>query len=428
MAVRPQMKLIILTQYFPPEVGAPQARLSELAANFVRRGHEVTVLTAMPNYPVGKIHEGYGGPIQREDQDGVRIIRAFIYPTQSAAIVRRLANYFSFVVSSSVLGSLLLPRADYLLVESPPLFLGLAGIWLAWLKRARLVFNVSDLWPESVVQLGLLRRNSFAHRLAAKLEAFCYRRAWLVTGQSKSILAGISKGFPGCRVFHLSNGVNTQSFRPDCNTRTARSRMSHNGSCVALYAGLHGLAQGLDQVLAAAEALQDEAGVKFVLLGDGPEKKRLVQQANDRGIENIKFLDLCSANEMPALLASADVALVTLKGHIPGAVPSKLYEAMASGLPIVLAAEGEAAEIVRQHDVGVTVSTGDVSALTRAIRTLVADPLLRRKLGANGRKAAEQYFDRTAISAQFINYLESNLSPNAGGQHWRQSARYRSQS
>lgn len=403
------MKFTILSQYYPPEVGAPQARLSELAANFVRRGHEVTVLTAMPNYPIGRIHEGYGGICRREERDSVHTIRTFIYPTQSAGLIRRLANYFSFVVSSSLFGSVLLARPDYLLVESPPLFLGLAGLWLARLKRTRLIFNVSDLWPESIVQLGMLRRNSFAHKLASKLEGFCYRHAWLVAGQSQTILSAITERFPDCKVFHLSNGVDTESFRSDRRNQNSRLLMGRNGSCIALYAGLHGLAQGLDQVLDAAETLREQAGVKFVLIGDGPEKRRLVQQAQQRHIDNLSFLELCPADEIPALLASADVALITLRTYIPGAVPSKLYEAMASGLPVVLVADGEAAEIVKEHDAGIIVSPGDAEALACAVQSLVADPQLRRRLGDNGRRTAEQHFDRTTISQRFIDYLEANL-------------------
>jgi glycosyltransferase involved in cell wall biosynthesis len=403
------MKFTLLTQYYPPEVGAPQARLSELAANFIRRGHEVTVLTAMPNYPVGRIHEGYGGLLRREERDGVHTIRTFIYPTQSAGLIRRLTNYFSFVLSSSLFGSLLLAPPDYLLVESPPLFLGLAGLWLAWLKRTRLIFNVSDLWPESVVRLGMLRRNSFTHKLATKLEAFCYRHAWLVSGQSQTILSAITEIVPDCKVFHLSNGVDTDSFRSERRTQSARSLMSRNGSCIALYAGLHGLAQGLDQVLEAAETLRYQTDVKFVLIGNGPEKRRLIQQAQERRIDNLSFLDLCTAGEIPALLASADVALVTLKTYIRGAVPSKLYEAMASGLPVVLVADGEAAEIVKRHDAGIAVRPGDAKALARAVKSLAADPMLRRRLGENGRRAAEQHFDRTTIAGRFIDYLEANL-------------------
>jgi glycosyltransferase involved in cell wall biosynthesis len=191
--------------------------------------------------------------------------------------------------------------------------------------------------------------------------------------------------------------------------------LSSNGDCVALYAGLHGLAQGLDQVLAAAEIMGEEGEVKFVLIGDGPEKKRLVREARDRSIPNVAFLEMSAAKDIPALLASADMALVTLKTHISGAVPSKLYEAMASGLPVVLVADGEAAEIVRQYDAGITVRPGDVQGLISALQTLIHDQPMRHRLGENGRRVAEKYFDRTIIANRFIDYLETQLAASLPG-------------
>jgi colanic acid biosynthesis glycosyl transferase WcaI len=401
--------LTLLTQYYPPEIGAPQARLSQLAAHFVRRGHSVTVLTAMPNYPIGEIYRGYGGRLQREYQEGVNVIRTYIYPTQKADFMRRLTNYFSFVLSSAICGSVLLGPMDYLLVESPPLFLGLSGFWLSRLKRARLIFNVSDLWPDTALRLGVLRPGSLACRMSEWLETFSYRQSWLVTGQSEGILASIRERFPDCPTFHLSNGVDTQLFHPNRQTEDARATLNSKDNCIALYAGLHGLAQGLDQVLSAAEALRAEAGLRFVLVGDGPEKRALLQQARQRDLINVCFLDPCPAREIPELLAAADVVLVTLKMHIPGAVPSKLYEAMASGRPVVLAASGEAAAIVRQHQAGIVVEPGDIAGLTQALHTLRAQPDLCRVLGENGRRAAEQHFDRAKIVARFIEHLEANL-------------------
>ena len=190
------MRLAILTQYYPPETGAPQRRLSHLAGHFVRAGHSVNVLTAMPNYPQGQIFPGYGGLAQREERDGVDVIRTAIYPTQKTGFLPRLANYLSFVISSAAVGSFLMPRPDYLFVESPPLFLGLSGYWLSRLKSTRLIFNVADLWPETAVRLGVLREDSLAFRVSAWLERFCYRKSWLITGQSKSILENIAQRFP----------------------------------------------------------------------------------------------------------------------------------------------------------------------------------------------------------------------------------------
>lgn len=405
------MHLTLLTQYYPPEIGAPQARLAELAKHFIRRGHSVTVLTAMPNYPAGKIHDGYGGLFHRERQDGVEIIRTFICPTQKADFVRRLTNYFSFVLSSATLGTFLLGQTDYLVAESPPLFLGLSGIWLSRIKQVRLIFNVSDLWPLSAVQLGVLTPNGLAHRLSSWLEGFCYRRAWLVTGQSKSILENISQHFPGKSTFHLSNGVDTQLFSPEQQTANAREILKSGENFTVLYAGLHGLAQGLDQVLAAAELLQAEDGLQFVLVGEGPEKQNLVEQVKKRHLAKVKFLDPRPAKEIPALIATADAIMVVLKMHLDGAVPSKLYEAMSSGKPVILVASGEAAEIVRQYQAGIVVEPGDVQGFAQAVKSLQGQPQLRRTLGENGRRAAEQHFDRTIIVNRFIEHLEANLKP-----------------
>ncbi|WNM58121.1 glycosyltransferase family 4 protein [Candidatus Nitrospira allomarina] len=403
------MHLVFLTQYFPPEVGAPQARLSELCRHFVQHGHSVTVLTGMPNYPQGKILDGYGGVIRRETSGGIDIIRTFIYPTQKANFIYRLTNYFSFALSSAFLGSFVLPRADYLFVESPPLFLGLSGFWLSRLKRTRMIFNVSDLWPESAVELGVLDKNSFAYQLSARLEKFCYQQAWLITGQSKSIMADIRTRFPDRPTFHLSNGVDTKVFHPDRKTQEASETIGKGKDCIVLYAGLHGLAQGLEQALAAAELLRKEDDLKFVLIGSGPRKNSLVEQARQDNLNNVCFLESRPAREIPALVAAADIILVPLKMYITGAVPSKLYEAMASGRPVILVAGGEAAEIVRDHQTGMVVEPGDVASLVQAIRTLFTQPDLRKTLGENGRRVAEQYFDRTTIAGRFIDHLETCL-------------------
>ncbi|MGC8733302.1 MAG: glycosyltransferase family 4 protein, partial [Halothiobacillaceae bacterium] len=307
------------------------------------------------------------------------------------------------------IGSLLLSRPDYLFVESTPLFTGLAGFWLSRLKSTRMIFNVSDLWPESAVRLGMLDQGSLAYRVSAWLEAFCYHKAWLVTGQARSILSDITRRFPSCPTFHLSNGVDTRTFGPDKRTEAARTALGSDHQCVALYAGLHGLAQGLDQVLVAARELSKDENLRFVLIGDGPTKKSLVEYAARHNIANVRFVNPRPSSEIPALLAAADIALVTLKTHIPGAVPSKLYEAMASARPIVLVASGEAADIVRDHQAGIVVEPGDIAGLVQAIRTLRNQPDLRQDLGKNGRRAAEQYFDRSKIVSRFIDHLEKNL-------------------
>ena len=399
------MRITFLTQYYPPEIGAPQGRLSALATAFQRQGHTVTVLTAQPNYPGGRIHSGYGGLLRREVRDGVNLLRTFIYPTQRADFLHRLTSYFSFVVSSAVLGTFYLERPDYLIVESPPLFLGLAGVWLSWVKRCPMIFNVADLWPETAVRLGVLRRRSLAHAISAQLERFFYRRARMVTGQTRAIIADIVGRFPWCRTYHLSNGVDAHRFNADRRTAAARAMLGPTDTCVAFYAGLHGLAQGLDRVLDAAALLTDTP-LRFVLMGDGPTKADLIRQARSRGLSNVTFLDARPTNDVPPLLAAADIVLVPLVTHIPGATPSKLYEAMASGRPLVLVAEGEPAAVVREHEAGLVVTPGDTAGLASALQRLSHDAALRQILGANGRRTAERLFNQGEIDARFVAFLE----------------------
>jgi len=400
------MRLAIHTQYYPPEMGAPQARLSELAARFVARGHEVLVLTAMPNYPLGRVHEGYGGLLRREELANTRLIRTYIYPSKSVSMLPRLWNYFSFVFSSLGLGAFTLPKVDYLLTENPPLFLGIAGYGLSRLKRARWIFNVSDLWPESAVHLGVVKEG-LALRLSYALEAFCYRKAWLVTGQSRGILGNIEERFPAVPCHLLTNGVDPEFFRPDLEAR--REHFGLRGRCVAVYTGLHGIAQGLDQLLAAAHRLRDVEGLAIYLVGDGPEKEALQQRARELDLPNLYFLDPLPRAEMPSLLASADLAIACLKQTLPGAVPSKIYEAMGAARPLVLVGDGEPAEILRETGAGLAVAPGDLDSLEAAFRTLAQDPAKRQELGAAGRRAAETRFNRWRICDTLIDRLEEGL-------------------
>lgn len=402
------MRIVIHTQYFPPEIGAAPNRLSALAHGLADAGHEVTVLTAMPNYPMGRYFPGYSGLVRRENRQGHGVIRTFIYPTQNAGMVKRLLCYFSFVFSSVALGGHFLDGPDYILTESPPLFLGISGFLLSRWKQARWIFNVSDLWPESAVRLGVLKPG-WALRLSESLEAFCYRRAWLVSGQSSEIIKNIQKRFPLVNTFYLPNGVDTQRFRPDCCTAEARAMLGSGPGCVILYAGLHGLAQGLEQMIEAADQLKTDSSIRFVLVGDGPAKHTLVREAQARGLSNIKFLDPVSPERMPALVAAADIVLVPLKMHIPGAVPSKLYEAMSSGRALVVIASGEAADIVSRHKAGVVVAPGDIQTLTTSLLELAHNLSYREQLGAEARRAATTLFDRSVSTTRFIKYLEESL-------------------
>ncbi len=401
------MRLGILTQYYPPEIGAPQRRLSNLARRFVERGHDVTVLTAMPNYPQGCLYPGYSGVYRREILEGITVDRAWVYPTNSVRIARRLACYFSFMISSSAAGLRILPRLDYLLTESPPLFLGISGYILARCKRARWIFNVSDLWPESAVRLGIIR-NGAVLNACGRLEGFCYRHARIVTGQTIEIVESIRARLPNVRTYHLSNGVDTRRFTPALRDCSLREHLAPGARIIAVYAGLHGVAQGLEQLLDAAALLRHVNGLRVLLIGDGPAKPGLVARARSLDLSNVAFLGAMPHDQIARVLASADIALVPLKSELPGAVPSKIYEAMASGLAVVVAAGGEAARIIDRAAAGISVPPGDAQSIAAAVEQLCLDYPLRMGFGEKGRSAAIGSYDRTAIADRFIQYLEDD--------------------
>jgi len=390
------IRLIIHTQYYPPEIGAPQNRLSELANELANHGVEVIVLTAMPNYPLGKIYPGYGGLFRIEYHNKIRIIRCAIIPSQKASFLPRLVNYFSFVIFSLIIGFLKLPKSDYLLTESPPLFLGITGYLLSKLKNAQWIFNVSDLWPQSAVELGVIESSSFAFRVSSKLEALFYKHAWLVTGQSKAIIENIRSRFPETNLYHLSNGVDTTAFLELIPEEHPITKI--------VYAGLHGMAQGLDQIVEAAHVLRKEP-VEFVLVGDGPEKQNLIRLKDERQIQNISFKDPVFKADIPQILSMADVIFVPLKIQLTGAVPSKLYEAMASAKPVILMAGDEAAEIVNNAHCGIVIQPGDVSGLVEAIKILAFNRKLRLEMGMAGRIYVDEHFNRRMIAGRFYEML-----------------------
>lgn len=396
-----KLRFLIYTQYYPPEIGAPQTRLSELASGLANNGFQVSILTAMPNYPTGKIYSGYSGIYRKENIKGIQVYRSFIFPSQSHNLIKRLINYFSFISSSFIVG-VFLPKPEYLLTESPPLFLGISGYLLSKIKGSKWIFNVADLWPASAVELGVIRKNSTSEWIGTKLETIFYKKAWLVTGQSKTILQSIVERFPTTHVYHLSNGVNSKYFQTEPNE-------NHSEKIKVLYAGLHGIAQGLDQILLAAQALTSNRSIEFNFYGDGPEKKSLMKLADELDLSNVSFHDPVQKNAMPALLAEADILLVPLKIQLTGAVPSKLYESMAARKPVLLIAESEAAEIVSNNDCGIVVTPGYINGIIEGILTLSNNKEERIRLGDNGCKAVKEKYEREVIIHQFCEYLRNNV-------------------
>ena len=401
-----RLSVLVLTHYYPPEVGAPQARLRELAGRLQAQGVDVTVLTCFPNYPALRVApEHRGRAIGEERLDGIRVIRTWVWAHGSGGFLRRLANQVSFA-ASSLLALGRCERPDVILVESPPLTTGLAALAYSWLKRAPFVFNVSDIWPQSAVDLGALR-NPLAIRLAEAFEMHLYRRAAFVSVVTNGILERLAeRGVPREKLYLLTNGVDTSFYRPGDPDPELVRELGLEGRKVVLYAGTQGLAQGLSVVLDAARLVRDPR-VVFLLVGDGVEKRALEARAAADGIENVRFLPSRPREEMPRVLNLALATLVPLR-RLPlfrGALPSKMFEAMACGKPIVLAVWGEAADLVERAGCGIVVEPEDAPAIAAAVDRLAADPGLAAELGLAGRRLALERFDRELLAERCLELL-----------------------
>jgi len=404
--------ILFLTPYYPPEVGAAQTRISETAVRLVKRGHRVTVLTTLPNYPSGVVSPEYrGGKRRRELVDGVDLVRVWSYIRPNRGFFGRILAQLSFGCLAGLLGGGEVGHPDVIIVESPPLFDTIGGRILGALKRCPYILTVADIWPESAVQLGALH-NHLAIWLAERLEWSSYLRSgavWAVTDGIRTTL--VERGLPGERVFVLPNGVDVRKFTP-MNKTSARAALGWGDEYTVLYAGTIGLAHGLATVLDAAERLRSRSEIRIVLIGDGAARSELVTEARRRGTTNVTFLDPQPHHRMPLVISASDACLVSLR-KLPlfdGALPSKVYEAMASARPILLAVDGEARHLIaEQAQAAIYVEPENPTVLAAAIVALHDNPELAEELGQHGRAFVEAHFDRDMLTSQLEEHLAAVL-------------------
>jgi colanic acid biosynthesis glycosyl transferase WcaI len=406
------MRILYLSQYFPPEVGATQIRAYEMARGLVRAGHHVTMIAEFPNHPSGVIPPAYKGKLyQRADLDGIEVLRVWVKASPVKTFRTRMAFYVSFMLNAALAGLFLARgRYDVVYASSPPLFVGATGLVLSFLRRAPLVFEVRDLWPESAVVLGELK-NARAVRLATWLEETCYRRARRVTVTSQEILERlVQRGLPTHKLALVRNGANVDLFRRDAEARQrVRADLGLQDRFVVLYAGLFGLAYELDLVLEVARDLeQDAPDIHLLLVGEGPTREQVQAYAATLGLGHVTFLPAQPRERVPDYFNAADVSLVPIKEpNIFGMLPVKIYDSMACQVPIIVGATGEARHVVQESASGLAVDPGDGAQLRQAILSLRADPALRRRYGENGRQAVVARYSRQAQARQLEKLLRT---------------------
>lgn len=397
----------MLTQYFPPESGAAQVRLKEVAKGLQRSGHQVTVVTAFPNHPSGVIPPNYRGHWRMKDEvDGIPVWRTWIYPVQRGRFWKRLLNYFSFVFSS-FWGLSKVGKQDILFFESPPLFLGITALIYGWLTRTRIIMNISDLWPESAVALGLVN-SRWMIKAAEGLEKLLYRKAWKISTQTEGIRDSLlQRGVPKEKVTFLPNGVNLELFAPrERDAEMARTLGIKEDDFVLIYAGTMGYAQGLESVIHTAVLLKDKPNVRFLFVGDGTEKPMLEALVQEKGLANVIFVDFQPVQEMPRYFSLSSASIVPLKKNklFEGARPSKMFPALGSAVPVIYSGEGEAAELVLSSGGGVVVAPENSQELAQAILELQKNPN-RREMGQKGRRFVEANYTWSEIIRNWLREL-----------------------
>jgi colanic acid biosynthesis glycosyl transferase WcaI len=416
------MKILYVSQYFPPEMGAPAARAAELSRHWAAAGHQVTVLTGFPNHPTGVVPLEYRSKfrrlVAREQINGVNVIRTWLLPFPNRKAHERMLNYSSFCASSAATG-LFLPRPDVVIATSPQLLVGLSGWWLARWKRVPFVFEVRDLWPESLAAVGMGDGNSRLHRVLGKIAGFLYRRSDRVVVVTPAFEDYLVEHWrvPREKISVVENGVETQLFAPEPFTgapgTTLRTELGIEGKFVVSYIGTMGMAHGLETIIAAAAKLrQTNPEVLFLMVGEGADKARITALARDRGLTNLQFLDQQPREKIPPCICASDVCLVLLKKAelFKTVIPTKMLEFMSCARPVILGVDGQARTILEEARAGLVIEPENADALVNAIRDLAGNRELARVLGENGRQHIVRHFSRRQTAEKYIGVLEQLLN------------------
>ena len=407
------MKILYISQYFPPEMGAPAARVSELAQRWAQSGHDVTVLTGFPNHPDGIIRPEYRNSFRhmvfRERVQDVNVVRSWLLPLPNRRPLERILNYSSFMASAAITGSFL-GAPDAVIASSPQLLVGLAGWWISRLKHVPFIFEVRDLWPESLVAVGVGNAKSALHRSLTRIAAFLYRKAdhiVVVTPAFREFLVDRWQ-VPAEKISVVPNGVETRVFSPQFPDHDLRKNLGGEGKFIASFIGTMGLAHGLNTLIDAAERFQKtEPDVLFMLVGEGADRQRITAIAQAKGLSNIRFVPQQLREKVPDYIAASDVCLVLLRKSavFETVIPTKMLEFMSCAKPVILGVGGQAREIIERSRAGICIEPENADQLCDAILQLRKQDWLRESLGRNGREYIIRNLSRERTADEYLQVL-----------------------
>ena len=402
-------------------MGAPSARVSELSRYWVEMGHKVTVLTCFPNYPDGAVYKGYEQKINklymREDLNGIDVIRTWAFPTHLRSTLRRGANYMSSFFTYSLVAPML-KNLDVVIATSPPPLVGLTALTIKKLKGTPFVFEVRDLWPEVISDVGAATQDSISYKFIDKIVSLSYKHSDSIVALTGSFKDSIVKerGIKESKVYVIENAVDTELFKPAKKDKSTLNELDLANKFIVSYVGTIGLTHGVDVVIKAGELLKSKIpDLVFLLVGDGNEKNRLEALSNRKGMDNVFFLGRLERHKIPSILNSSDISLVLSKKSrlLEKTIFAKVFEPMSCGVPLIVGAEGETKSLaVEKANAGMWFAPEDSNGLGDCILKLYNDPGLREKLGKNGRKYVLNNFSRRKKAQEYIELLETLLDRN----------------
>jgi glycosyltransferase involved in cell wall biosynthesis len=401
--------ILFLSNYFPPEVNAPATRLHEHARQWVADGHTVDVLTSVPNFPEGEVYEGYENRLTEEERDGIRVTRVPMYISPNEGVIQRVLSYLSFMLSACWYAGRL-PTPDVLVATSPQFFAALAGYVVAWRKDVPFVLEIRDLWPESIVAVGAMSRNVII-RFLEWVERVLYRKAEHIVVVTDSFEEAIAeKDIARNKISVIKNGIETAWWdEPLDEERLAELQHEHalEGKFVASYIGTIGMAHRADILLEAARRC-DDPDIVFMVVGTGAKKDELAARQAELELDNFRLVDKVPKEQVPYLLALSGTSVVHLRDDplFETVIPSKIFEAMATGTPIVLGVRGESQRIVETAEAGLPIPPEDPDALAEAVRHLEEHPELHAEMAENAYRHVRAHYDRKGLAREYAALLE----------------------
>jgi len=406
------MRILLITDNFIPETNSPARRAYEHARSWVSAGNQVTVITSIPNFPTGRPLPPYKNKLrQRQDIEGIEVVRVWTLLAPNSGVVLRSLDFLSFAISGFLAG--VFERADVIVASSPQLLTGMAGWWLSIAKRRPWLLEIRDLWPDSIVAVGAMREN-FYIRTLRRLERLLYRRASRLVTVSDGIRDRIvGYGTSPDKIGVVPNGVEVGRLGPRPKSGPSMDGLALNGKFVVGYVGTHGMAQGLEVVLRAAQSMA-ETNTCFLFVGEGARRKRLMDLAADLKLENVRFVGLVPSTVAADHLALCDIVLIPLRrsSQLEVTIPSKIFEAAAMERPMIVGAEGASARLIQEYGAGVVVPPEDPEALVAAILRLQSDGALVARLREGCRSLARD-FDRRRLATEMLDQIRLAISSSA---------------